>query len=203
MDGSWKNNIVELCGTLGDAPRYSHTGKEREYYVFPLEIQRLSGTVDSVNITVGRELLSGLEITDDAFIKVKGELRSFNNKSGKGSRLVISVYAREICFTNEDEKNSVFLSGTLCKPPNLRRTPMGREICDLMLAVNRKYGRSDYLPCIAWGQNAEQAGSWPVGKEIRINGRIQSRKYIKIENGEGIEKVAYEVSIISFEEPEQ
>ena len=131
---------------------------------------------------------------------MRGELRSFNNKSGKGSKLVISVFAREISFTGEEDKNSVILIGTLCKPPNLRRTPMGREICDLMLAVNRKYGRSDYLPCIAWGRNAELASTWSVGKEIKITGRIQSRKYIKIENGEGIEKVAFEVSVISFED---
>lgn len=202
MDGFWKNNSVELCGTLGDGPKYSHTSKDREYYVFPLDIQRLSGTVDTVNITADRELLSALELTEDAFIKVRGELRSFNNKSGKGSKLVISVFARNISFTNEDEKNDVTLIGTICKPPNLRRTPMGREICDLMLAVNRRYGRSDYLPCIAWGQNAELAGSWQVGKEIKILGRIQSRKYIKIINGEGIERTAFEVSIISFENDE-
>ncbi len=200
MDGIWKNNIVELCGTLGDKPKFSHTSKEKKYYLFPLEIQRLSGAVDTVNITVAQELLSGLEVADREHIRVRGELRSFNNKSGKGSKLVISVFAREITLTDEEEKNSVQLTGTLCKPPNLRRTPMGREICDLMLAVNRKYGRSDYLPCIAWGQNAETAGTWNVGREVRINGRIQSRKYIKIEDGEGIEKTAYEVSVISFEE---
>jgi hypothetical protein len=155
VDVGWKNNMVELIGTLGSVPRYSHTGRDREYYVFQLDIQRLSGTVDSINITADINMLSGLEITDDEYIRVRGELRSFNNKSGKGSKLVISVFAREISFTGEEDKNSVILIGTLCKPPNLRRTPMGREICDLMLAVNRKYGRSDYLPCIAWGRNAE------------------------------------------------
>lgn len=200
VDVGWKNNMVELIGTLGSVPRYSHTGRDREYYVFQLDIQRLSGTVDSINITADINMLSGLEITDDEYIRVRGELRSFNNKSGKGSKLVISVFAREISFTGEEDKNSVILIGTLCKPPNLRRTPMGREICDLMLAVNRKYGRSDYLPCIAWGRNAELASTWSVGKEIKITGRIQSRKYIKIENGEGIEKVAFEVSVISFED---
>jgi hypothetical protein len=200
VDGIWKNNVVELCGVLGNRPKFSHMSKDRKYYLFPLEIQRLSGTVDTVNITAAQELLSGIEVTNEEHVKVRGELRSFNNKSGKGSKLVITVFAREIFLTNEEEKNSIMLTGTLCKPPNLRRTPMGREICDLMLAVNRRYGRSDYLPGIAWGQNAETAGTWSVGKEVSLIGRIQSRKYIKIENGEGIEKTAYEVSVISFED---
>jgi primosomal replication protein N len=200
IEGIWKNNVDELCGTLGDKPKFSHMSKERMYSTFPLEIQRLSGAVDTVIVTAAQELLSGLAVTDQSHLKVRGELRSFNNKSGKGSKLVLTVFARELSFTQEEEKNSICLTGTLCKPPNLRRTPMGREICDLMLAVNRRYGRSDYLPCIAWGQNAEEAGTWDVGKAVKVNGRIQSRKYIKIEDGEGIEKTAYEVSVISFED---
>ena len=200
VDGIWQNNVVELCGKLGNGPKFSHMSKDREYYVFPLEVERLSGAVDTVNVTATREMLSAVQVDDSEQIKVQGELRSFNNKSGKGSKLVLSVFPHEISLSGEDEKNSITLIGTLCKPPNLRRTPMGREICDLMLAVNRRYGRSDYLPCIAWGQNAEIAGGWQVGREVKIVGRIQSRNYIKIEDGEGVEKTAFEVSVISFEE---
>ena len=124
-----------------------------------------------------------------------GELRSFNNRSGEGSRLVITVFAREIGPPEENVwENQVELLGTLCKPPNRRTTPMGREICDLMIAVNRHYGRSDYLPCIAWGQNARLAAGWAVGTRVRVLGRIQSREYIKNINGEPVTRTAFEVS---------
>jgi hypothetical protein len=164
MDGIWKNNVVELCGTLGDKPKFSHMSKERMYSTFPLEIQRLSGAVDTVIVTAAQELLSGLAVTDQSHLKVRGELRSFNNKSGKGSKLVLTVFARELSFTQEEEKNSICLTGTLCKPPNLRRTPMGREICDLMLAVNRRYGALIICPVSPGGRMRKKLEPGTSGK---------------------------------------
>ena len=194
----WKNNIAELCGTLAQAPKLSHISRDQKYYVFPLEIGRLSGTVDRVNVMAPEPLLRACELDDAPRIRVLGELRSFNNKSGIGSKLVLSVYARTLTITDEAEHNRLFLSGILCKAPNLRRTPLGRDICDLMLAVNRRYGRSDYLPCIAWGKNAQLAAQRSVGDPLTLHGRLQSRAYIKVENGQSVEKTAFEVSIIDF-----
>ncbi len=194
------NNIVELCGALAGRPEFSHSVRNEIYYVFPLEVERLSGTVDTVNIIAKGELLKNTEILDGERLFIKGELRSFNNKSGIGNRLVITVYAQEIQFTDGEDSNEVSLKGTLCKKPNLRKTPMGREICDMMLAVNRHYGRSDYLPCIAWGQLAQTAAEWDVGTEIAVSGRIQSRKYVKTEGGRTVEKTAFEVSAVEIKE---
>jgi primosomal replication protein N len=199
-----KNNFVDLVGSLAGAPKYSHSGRDNnavvEYYTFPLEIARLSGTPDTVNITASKELLESAELDGTAErIAVRGELRTFNNKSGEGARLIISVFARAIELTDEEEHNFIFLRGTLCKIPNLRRTPMGREICDLMLAVNRRYDRSDYIPCIAWGRNATLAAEWDVSFEAALNGRLQSRKYSKtLESGETVERTAFEVSVMEF-----
>jgi len=193
------NNLAELTGTLGAKPEYSHTGREREYYIFPLEVERLSGTVDTVNIVVRREMLEQLEVDDKPRLRIRGELRSFNNKSGKGNKLIITVFAREIELTDDGDENRIVLTGTLCRKPNFRTTPMGREICDMMLAVNRKYGRSDYLPCIAWGRNAEKAAGLDVGDGLSLSGRIQSRKYLKTEETGTLEKTAYEVSVMDME----
>lgn len=192
------NNVVRLCGAVADKPRFSHVGGTDNYYSFPLDIERLSGYVDTINIIVREELLEQLEIEDSRHLAVLGEMRSYNNKRGEGSRLVISVFARELSFTDEEDGNVVSLTGALCKKPNLRKTPMGRQICDLMLAVNRRYGRSDYLPCIAWGRLAENTSQLKVGDTITLEGRIQSRRYIKTENGVSSERTAYEVSIVSL-----
>ena len=197
MDEKWINNSVELCGVLGGPPIFSHVSREEAYYRFPLNVCRLSGAVDSINIIARKELLDQVELLEVPKVRISGELRSFNNKTGRGSRLVITAFARTIRLGDGDDCNRVILRGVLCKPPNLRRTPMGREICDLMLAISRRYGRSDYLPCISWGQNAAEAGAWPVGAALEINGRVQSRKYIKLENGLSTEKTAFEVSVLS------
>jgi len=199
MEELWTNNVVELVGTLCGRPEFSHRSRKESFYLFPLEIERLSGTTDRVNVVASENIIKNTEITDGDKIFVKGEVRSFNNKTGTGSRLVITVLVREMGFTDESDKNIVLLTGTLCKNPTFRKTPMGREICDMMLAVNRKYERSDYLPCIAWGQTASEASEWTVGTVVKLEGRLQSRNYIKVENGTGVEKTAYEVSIISAE----
>ena len=197
MEGT--NNFVELCGTVAGRPMFSHKSRNEDYYIFPLETERLSGAVDRLNVIVRHSMLCALEIEEKQRLAITGELRSFNNRSGQGNRLVITVFAREMWFTDVEDQNSVHLRGALCKPPNLRRTPMGREICDLMLAVNRRYGRSDYLPCIAWGQLAQEAAELYVGDTIRLEGRIQSRKYIKNEDGVPVEHTAFEVSIVDLE----
>ena len=196
LDSIINNNMVELCGTAAAEPVFSHKSKEREFYTLPLVICRLSGAEDRVNITVDRRMAQLCR--DGERLRVCGELRSFNNRSGTGSRLVISVFAREVSLTDEEDTNRVELTGTVCKKPTYRRTPMGREICDIMLAVNRRYGRADYLPCIAWGIGAAEAREWEVGHKTSLTGRLQSRKYIKQEAGGSVEKTAFEVSVVEF-----
>ena len=200
MDENLTNNYAELCGVMAGAPQYSHSSRGEDFYVFPLCIERLSGAEDTVNVVLRRELLEKCEINGEEKIHITGELRSYNNKSGEGARLVITVFAKEIFLCSDDDENIIRLSGTLCKEPNKRTTPMGRDICDLMLAVNRRYGRSDYLPCITWGVKALKAAEWSVGTRVRLEGRIQSRSYIKLIDDVPIEKTAYEVSVIDIEE---
>lgn len=195
MDEISVTNRVELCGVLAGAPEFSHAGRGEVFYTFPLETQRLSGAVDRINIIIRQGLLMD-EPPELGKIRVLGELRSFNNKHGQGAKLVITVFARELQFCEDQDENFVELTGAICKQPNLRTTPMGRDICDLMLAVNRRYGRSDYLPCITWGLKARAAATWQVGDIIRLTGRIQSRSYIKLIDNEPIEKTAFEVSVV-------
>ena len=151
---------------------------------------------------VGRLLEEHPVHTGDT-LTLTGQLRSFNNRSGQGPRLVISVFVRELTPGGAAPFNQIQLSGVLCKAPSLRRTPLGREICDLILAVNRRYGRADYLPCIAWGAIAQQAARLPVGSRLTVEGRVQSRGYTKTVDGVGQERTAYEVSIMRPAEPEE
>ena len=143
MDELERNNYAELCGTLAAPPALSHENRQERFFTFPLEIQRLSGTIDRVNVVVRERLLAEMPLEESARLCVTGDVRSFNNRRGPGAKLVITVFARDIAPCDEPyDRNLILLSGTLCKPPNLRTTPMGRDICDLMLAVNRHYGRS-------------------------------------------------------------
>ena len=192
-------NFAELRGVLAGAPVLSHESRGESFFTFSVETRRLSGTTDKLNVVARESLLKETELFDASRIHVTGELRSFNNKRGDGAKLVVTVFAREIYFDDGDDMNLVELTGTLCKPPNLRTTPMGRDICDLMLAVGRRCGRSDYLPCICWGIRAHEAGFWQVGERVSIQGRIQSRQYIKLLEGGTIEKTAFEVSVIEIE----
>ena len=199
MDEIKVNNRALLRGVLGAPPRFSHESRDERFFQFPLEVCRLSGATDVINIVVRESLIASLPLSEGDKLCVSGDLRSFNNKSGIGSKLVITVFARELSIESGEDENSVELTGTICKPPTLRLTPMGREICDLMLAVNRRYGRSDYLPCIAWGIRAREASLWEVGTVVSLTGRIQSRNYTKLIDGENVEKTAYEVSVIDIE----
>ena len=196
-----ENKVMNYCllrGAVTAAPRFSHEARGERFYQFPLEVRRLSGVSDILNVIVREELAASAEPLENTKLCVSGELRSFNNKSGSGSKLVLTVFARELWFDVGEDENIIELTGTICKQPNLRITPMGREICDLMLAVNRRYGRSDYLPCIAWGLRAREAATWSVGTAVRLTGRIQSRSYTKIIDGSNVEKTAFEVSVIEI-----
>ena len=195
MDESNIRTPAVLRGILAAAPAFSHMSRGERFFIFPVETRRLSGTADTINVIARESLLRSAEIMEAGRIQVTGELRSFNNKRGEGARLVITVFAKELGFTDGEDMNVIELAGTLCKPPNLRVTPMGRDICDLMLAVNRRCGRSDYLPCICWGRRAREYSQLQVGDRLSLTGRIQSRPYIKLIEGEPVEKVAYEVSI--------
>lgn len=199
MDMTYDSNYTRLCGSIAGNPVYSHSSRSQQFYIFPLEIERLSGNRDIINIVVRREQLAELTVQSSGKLWVEGQLRTFNNRHGQGAKLVITVLARQLGFCDGEDENLVQLMGTLCKAPNLRTTPMGRDICDLMLAVNRHYGRSDYLPCICWGIKAREASQWTVGTQLRLQGRIQSRNYIKLTEDGPVEKTAFEVSVTEIE----
>jgi len=193
-----ENNAVTLCGTLAGAPVFSHESRMLRFYRLPLEVERLSGAVDRLNVLVREPQLTLLELGDRTKLRVQGEVRSFNNRSGDGARLIVTVLARSLELCDGYDSNLVELRGTLCKPPKLRCTPMGRDICDLLLAVNRRYRRSDYLPCICWGRMALTAACWEVGQKLSLTGRLQSRDYIKLTEEGPVSRTAYEISAASI-----
>lgn len=196
-------NQIFLRGRVADMPRFSHESHGVEYDVFPLAVPRLSGTEDRLNVLASHPMLATLCPRVGDLVEVRGEVRSYNNRSGIGSRLVISVLARSVTEGEGPGANELTLSGALCKPPNHRRTPLGREICDLLLAVNRRYGRADYLPCIAWGSLALSCGDLQVGSPLRLEGRLQSRVYHKEENGVSVPHTAFEISIMTILDEEE
>lgn len=199
MEKSTTGNTTRLCGSVDGKASFSHISRNRKYFSFPLRVPRLSGAVDVINIVCDEEKMRSIEPDGNSMLRVTGELRSYNNKSGVGNRLIIFVYANELEFCDDEPENSIFLRGTVCKAPSLRMTPLGREICDILLAVNRPFGRSDYLPCISWGQNAREASQWSVGDTIELEGRIQSRNYIKSADSGQVKKTAFEVSASSVD----
>ena len=197
-----KENRVVLRGTVAGEAVLSHQVHGIDFYRFPLAVPRLSGREDLLNILFPLSSPETALPQAGAFVEVTGEIRSFNNRSGVGNRLVITVLARSVVPGEGDPCNQVFLHGVLCKPPVLRRTPLGRDICDLLLAVNRRYRRADYLPCIAWGSLAHLCGSLTVGDRVRLTGRLQSRLYSKTIEGRLEERTAFEVSIMSLTQEE-
>ena len=194
---AWQNNTAALCGEVGAEPSLSHRSRGVNYYSFPLVTRRLSGARDRLNVILAEGLLGSLPEAGGR-VSLLGEVRSFNNRSGEGSRLLLFVYAQELGTPEEEDRNEAELRGTLCKPPVWRRTPMGREICDMMLSVPRRYGRTDYLPCIAWGALAREAACWAQGAPVGLTGRFQSRNYIKALETGSLQRTAYEVSVTSF-----
>ena len=193
-------NDLLLRGTAAAEPAFSHENHGQRFYRFPLSVRRLSGQADVLQVIATGEQLSHLLPLTGQRLEIQGQLRSFNNKSGQGSRLVISAFTRLLVETEGEDVNIIELKGAICKPPVLRRTPLGRCICDMMLAVNRRYGRADYLPCIAWGQVAMVTGQLPVGSTLALEGRVQSRVYTKVVDGVPQERTAYEVSIMRLQE---
>lgn len=196
------HNKILLRGRLAQSPSLSHVNHGVEYFLLPLSVRRLSGAEDRLNVISSREQLAPLTLTENSPLTVRGEVRTFNNRSGVGSRLVVSVFARELSQEDGEDENILELSGTLCKAPALRTTPLGRTICDMILAINRRYGRADYLPCIAWGSLAYRCASMQVGDQLSLEGRLQSRAYTKEVDGQLQERTAFEVSVMSLSDPE-
>ena len=190
-------NRISLQGIVAGDPVPTHQNHGVEYYTIPFCVPRLSGAEDVLNLVVPQYDL--WQWMPGAWMRVEGEVRSFNNRSGVGPRLVITVLVRRAapCEAVEGE-NRLVITGVLCKQPVRRRTPLGREICDLLLAVNRPYGRADYLPCIAWGSLAALCGSMEVGEVLRLEGRLQSRRYRKVTSDGEEERTAFEISIMNL-----
>ena len=192
-----KNKIL-LRGRLDALPTPSHVNHGVEYFMLPLAVRRLSGAEDLLHVVAAREQLDAFPLEPGSPLTVQGEVRTFNNRSGVGRRLVVSVFARTLSQEEGEDENRLELSGTLCKPPVLRTTPLGRTICDMILAINRRYGRADYLPCIAWGSLAYRCGEMAVGDHLALEGRLQSRVYTKELDGQLQERTAFEVSVMSL-----
>lgn len=199
MQNHWNENKGVFSGTVLSEPEFSHENHGEDYFRFPLCIRRLSGAEDTLSIVVSRSQLEFRPVHPGDNLTVEGEIRSFNNRTGVGSRLVLTVFARYVRPADGEDENNVTLAGVLCRPPVYRRTPLGREICDLTLAVNRRYGRADYLPCITWGAIARTCAALEVGTPLRMEGRFQSRVYAKTVEEETVHRTAYEVSVMALE----
>jgi len=202
MDNLMLNNKIYLEGQLVSDLQFSHEMYGEGFYTFNLEVPRLSDAKDLLSITVSERLIVGMDLKVGSEIIVEGQLRSYNKFVDGSNRLILSVFARNIEFCIEKSKNpnQIFLDGYICKQPVYRTTPFGREIADMLLAVNRSYNKSDYIPTIAWGRNSRFCQNLQVGDNIRVWGRLQSREYEKkISETETIKKVAYEVSISKME----
>jgi len=197
-------NVVTIVGKVVGEKEFSHEIYGEGFYTYNIEIPRLSDAVDQLPLTVSERLLVGLDLEDGDMIRIDGQLRSYNKFIDGSNRLVLTIFARDIIpFEGEEElknPNEIFLEGYICKAPVYRETPFGREITDLLIAVNRLYNKSDYIPTIAWGRNARFSSKLNVGDQIRIWGRIQSRQYQKkFSDGNVLNKIAYEVSISKME----
>lgn len=196
MDCLMTNNVVYLTGRVAEEPKYSHQVFGEGFYETKVEVERLSGLVDVIPVTVSERLLGEGDFEEGKYVSVSGQFRSYNKIADGKSRLMLTVFVRE---TNEDlppNTNKIELIGYVCKPPVYRTTPFKREIADVLIAVNRAYNKSDYIPCIAWGRNARFAEKLVVGDKVGLSGRIQSREYRKTdENGVESIRVAYEISV--------
>lgn len=194
------NNFATLKGMVTTLPKVSHTLMEEKFYCFTLSVKRLSGSVDEIIVTIPEKLHLLYPINEGDLVEISGQYRSYNNYSGIGNKLILTLFAHEICYINEEDTlinpNSIYLNGYICKQPVYRTTPFGREITDIILAVNRSYGKSDYIPCITWGRNAKYSSALKVGDNIEIEGRIQSRNYQKkLSDDEIVTKTAFEISV--------
>ncbi|MBE6061099.1 MULTISPECIES: single-stranded DNA-binding protein [unclassified Clostridium] len=202
MDNNIFNNKIYLEGKVISDLEFSHEMYGEGFYNFEFEVSRLSDTSDILVITVSERLIAGIDVSIGSELVIDGQLRSYNKFVDGANRLILTVFARDIRQLEERGKNpnQIFLDGYICKAPVYRTTPFGREIADMLLAVNRLYNKSDYIPTIAWGRNSRFCKSLEVGDNIRIWGRLQSREYQKkVSDTEVVKKIAYEVSISKME----
>jgi single-stranded DNA-binding protein len=203
-----ETNSVILIGVVLSPPIISHKSYGETFYNFSMGIDRKSGYRDVIQIIVSERLIWNIEFTPGDFIEILGQIRTYNEEQEGRNKLNVVVFAREFKLCDDGTKleheNKIILEGFICKRPIGRISPLGREICDIMLAVNRMYNKSDYIPCIAWGRNAGYASNLSVGTKISITGRVQSREYRKRDmEGNVMVKTAYEVSILKLEAPEE
>ena len=199
-----ENNQVSIIGKVASSFTFSHQVFGEGFYLVDVLVKRLSDSEDRIPLMVSERLVDVSQDYEGEYIMVQGQFRSYNRHEEKKNRLVLSVFVRELSFVEEADDsiktNQIFLDGYICKPPVYRKTPLGREIADLLLAVNRPYGKSDYIPCICWGRNARYASAFTVGGHVLIWGRIQSREYVKKTGENQTEKrTAYEVSVSKLE----
>ena len=199
-DKIFENNQVIIAGEIVSGFTFSHEVYGEGFYMVEVAVNRLSNYADYIPVMVSERLIDVTENYEGQYISVVGQFRSYNRHEEKKNRLVLSVFAREIEFTGEPgedvKSNQIFLDGYICKEPIYRKTPLGREIADLLIAVNRSYGKSDYIPSICWGRNARYAAGFAVGEHVQIWGRIQSREYVKkLNEFETENRIAYEVSV--------
>lgn len=201
-----ENNKVYLQGVVVSEPQYSHEVLNEGFYTLNISIPRLSGQNDIIPITISERLLNNSQIKLNETIALRGQFRSYNKIEENKSKLVLTVFVRELCEVDETSNpNIIEIYGYICKSPIYRTTPFNREITDVLMAVNRSYNKSDYIPCITWGRNARFVGELPVGTKLEMIGRIQSREYLKKQEGEDepITKMAYEISVSKVTQCEQ
>lgn len=189
-------NIISLRGELAGLPEFSHENHGRKFFRFTLEVPRLSGTVDHLPIVAEERLLNDLDLFGGQMLAVTGQIRSHNVRVDGIRRLLIFVFALTLTAEDGEPVNDVMLEGPLCREPTYRRTPLGREICDVMLAVPRSFHRADYLPCILWGRTAQEIATCHTREQVRICGRLQSRIYTKLTDNGTEERIAYEISAL-------
>jgi len=199
-----ENNQVTIMGEVASEFTFSHEVFGEGFYVVSILVKRLSNSEDNIPLLVSERLIDVTQDYRGEYIMASGQFRSYNRHDEQKNRLVLSVFVREVSFVEEEldgaKTNSIVLDGYICKAPIYRKTPLGREIADLLLAVNRPYGKSDYIPCICWGRNARYASSFDVGEHVQIIGRIQSREYVKkLSETEAEKRIAYEVSVSKLE----
>ena len=199
-----ENNQVSIMGEIISDFTYSHEVYGEGFYMMDISVKRLSDSYDIIPVMISERLIDVSQDYKGEMIQIFGQFRSYNRHEEKKNRLVLSIFAREVNFVEEEndkiKSNQIFLDGYICKNPVYRRTPLGREIADMLLAVNRPYGKSDYIPCICWGRNARFASGFEVGGHVQIWGRIQSREYVKkLEDETTQKRVAYEVSVSKLE----
>ena len=199
-----ENNQVSIMGKIATGLTFSHQVFGEGFYVMDLIVKRLSDSEDRIPVMVSERLVDVTQDYVGEYIEISGQFRSYNRHEEKHNRLVLSVFAREVRFIGSEEDtlptNQIFMDGYICKPPVYRKTPLGREIADVLLAVNRPYGKSDYIPCICWGRNARYASAFTVGGHVLIWGRIQSREYVKkLGENQTERRTAYEVSVSKLE----